>query len=385
MLGFQNILNSNLVVLSFIIYIISIVLVIYLNPLNVATNYSQIVNSFFVIVGILNLLLYILFKYRQPGTAFQTVPVIFRALSSMIFLLLVSSVIFVIGYFIFLKFSLLGSLVTVLNIGIVVGILAMVYKLWFSKLKPGVLNNELRLLQLIIFYLPCLLIDLVDYIKYQFKITTKTTWLILLIELIIVILRFSIPQLYKKFSAHNGTIALKGPVYLNKHTDIGVFQNLIKTESSTNTLEKSPFDYNYALSSWIWINPEPPSTSPAYNESTSLLNYGDILQINLNKTVLEIKAATTNDATLNNSLVTVYKTNMFPYQKWNNIVMNYAGGTLDVFINNKLVSSTENITPIMEYSNVSCGSSNGIHGGIKDVMYYNKVLSRNKIHSIYNF
>ena len=85
-----------------------------------------------------------------------------------------------------------------------------------------------------------------------------------------------------------------------------------------------------------------------------------------------------------NNQIKIYELKNVPYQKWNNIIFNYDGGTLDIFINNKLVSSTINITPIMYYNIVTSGATNGINGGIKDIIYYDKVLSKNDIYSIYS-
>ena len=34
------------------------------------------------------------------------------------------------------------------------------------------------------------------------------------------------------------------------------------------------FDYQYAISAWIYINSDAPNTSEAYNKYTSILNFG---------------------------------------------------------------------------------------------------------------
>ena len=66
-------------------------------------------------------------------------------------------------------------------------------------------------------------------------------------------------------------------------------------------------------------------------------------------------------------------------------MINYDRGTLDVFVNNKLVSSMKNIVPYMKYDQITIGQEPGINGGITDVIYYSDVLSRDKINNLYIF
>ena len=80
---------------------------------------------------------------------------------------------------------------------------------------------------------------------------------------------------------------------------------------------------------------------------------------------------------------TVYKTKNFPLQKWNHIIINYDGGTLDVFINNKLVISNKNISPKIDYETIHIGSNNGVHGGIRDVQYFKDPLTKREIDFLY--
>jgi hypothetical protein len=82
-------------------------------------------------------------------------------------------------------------------------------------------------------------------------------------------------------------------------------------------------------------------------------------------------------------LKTLYETKDIKYQKWNNIVVNYDAGTMDVFINGLLVSSTPEIAPYMTYENVIVGQENGIQGGICNVVYYKHILSAGKINTAY--
>ena len=43
-------------------------------------------------------------------------------------------------------------------------------------------------------------------------------------------------------------------------------------------------------------------------------------------------------------------------QKWNNVVVNYDGGILDIYMNGNLVSSSKNVLPkIEEHANIIIG------------------------------
>ena len=66
----------------------------------------------------------------------------------------------------------------------------------------------------------------------------------------------------------------------------------------------------------------------------------------------------------------IFETTDFPLQVWNNIVINYNGGTLDIFINKKLVSSTNNVVPYMSYDQITVGEEDGVSGGACNITYF---------------
>jgi len=80
----------------------------------------------------------------------------------------------------------------------------------------------------------------------------------------------------------------------------------------------------------------------------------------------------------------IYQMDSMPLQKWNHIVMNFDSGTLDLFINNKLVISKPNVLTRMKSRELLAGSENGFEGGIRNVTYFPYTLSKQEIELFYN-
>ena len=76
-----------------------------------------------------------------------------------------------------------------------------------------------------------------------------------------------------------------------------------------------------------------------------------------------------------------------PSQKWNHIVFNYFENNVDLFINGNLERSMDlKNNPILQLptDNISVGDTNGIHGSICNLVYYNNPMTQTKISQIYN-
>lgn len=168
-------------------------------------------------------------------------------------------------------------------------------------------------------------------------------------------------------------ILLHKPVYTDIKKIIGNFENL-KGDLGT-------YNYQYGISAWVYLHEQPPSKSYAHTKFTSIINYGDKPNIlfNPSKGMLRI----TNKVGLNDTEI-MYQTKNISLQKWNNIVINYDGGTLDVFLNGELVASKNNIIPYMSYDLVTSGSKDGISGGTCSIVYYSGPLGKRQIDFFYN-
>ena len=290
---------------------------------------------------------------------------------------------FYLAVFLFKKISQLDNLFSILKfIGkmiLLVGSLAVV----FLALKT--LKDSDNLIMKLIFYIPCLFIEFADYLKKEFKLTSSTVWIILGMELLVVLLMYGLPKLYQYIADRNSVVLLKKPVYLTKKYSLATFDELNKKVNKTMYKDRK---YSYSISAWYYINPQPPNTSGAYVTWTPIINYTNkpVLEYYGLENTLRVRTEVPSDKDSNeeNVLATVYSTSDIDFQKWNNIVFNYDGASLDIFSNGELVATHAHISPFMATDNIVLGTNNGIHGGICNVRYYTSALTKSDIKNTYN-
>lgn len=366
-----------------IVYIILAILYFKMNPFKLATNY-KVISIFTTLFGLSILFIVMYFvnqKEKAQGPQFIAEPStsLSKLLSQFIFSIFMFGIAIgvIIGIiYLFKNVPLLASVILYsINILIIVGALAFLYKLTPSFKRPK--NPWLQLFLDIILFLPCLLTDFIDYLKYEYSITTKPIIIIFLIEVILVALKFVIPKLLGYIIHHDGIVLLDGSSKLSEKNTLGNYE----TMHGNNISKGAPnYKYNYAISFWFYIDPQPNSTNPSYSKNTNILSYGDKPKISYNAKNNELIITCLNGK----EEKVVYKQNNVPYQKWTNIIFNYQGGTLDIFMDDKLISSTPGIVPYMNYDNITTGEINGVYGLVSNVMYFKNALSRNKISWTYN-
>jgi hypothetical protein len=194
---------------------------------------------------------------------------------------------------------------------------------------------------------------------------------------------------------------IDNPIYINSEQILASYQNLNNGSNydlNYDSTKNEDFNYTYAISFWVYIDAVSPSMSAAYNRYTSLLSYGgkpnvlykgadNTLMITMDNTSApksNYKPSVPFDIDESGNRIIYVKKDLL-LQKWNNIIINYNGGTLDVFLNGELVKSSIEVVPYMKYDTLTVGSKNGIRGGICSVDYFNKSLNIQQIYYLYNF
>ena len=170
------------------------------------------------------------------------------------------------------------------------------------------------------------------------------------------------------------------PIYTDSEA---IFSNDNEDHSFTS-------NYNYSLSFWLFIHDSQSNTDGYCN----ILNYGDkpLIEYDENIHSLRVKIIQTvgdnEEAVEEEKIILETKDNsknILPLQRWNNIVINYNGGIMDIFINKELVAHKIKIIPHMKHDRIRIGQTNGMAGGICNVIYYPEVLTKTEIDSKYEY
>jgi len=264
-----------------------------------------------------------------------------------------------------------------LDLVILAGIVGVAYLLLRPVIKAGKTpEGRASLLTLagkIVLYLPCLMIQIADWFKYQYSITTNTTWVLLAIEGALLALRFLLPMAIKWAAQQSDSKQLlKGPRFLDEETTVGTM-DILHPDGKRN--------YEYSISCWFWITPQPPNTRRAYTKYTNIISFGD--QPSVEYMGLDDVLRVTYKKS-EGRVATVYETSNVPMQRWNNLVLNFDKGNMDVFLNGELVGSEPGVAPFMSFENIRVGEAKGIVGGVCNVTYSPKITHSRAIEFSYN-
>lgn len=445
---------SHLAKLEFIQYLLLIGLLYFYNPFEINTKYPVFSKLLILIIAFTYVILFIFIKMKVEAA--EDVDLISPTETTILMqfmVVLVSFFFFMLAikglFWLLINTKLMKLFHNMMTLFIIIGVLGIVYlvaKKTINKAKNAQGKSFLKLVLKIVMYLPCLLADIAEYIKYEFNLTTKPVWILCGIEAGFVGLWILLPFLFDKIVNLSGVKLLNEPVNLNMEMTIGNFNTTsnpndeaksidqqysdmvnakakadIEAEDDTKQEYTDPnvpknkylawiyngiknftwlkiefknhpqytdyntarFSYKYAISGWFYINPQPPNTSTAYSVYTNILNYGEKVKIEYNGKLSSLRvmaavANTANDAE-KNMMTEVYQTNEVIYQKWNNIVINYADGYMDVFLNGVLVGSRPGVLPYMSFDTIVVGARDGIIGGMCNVNYYKDVLNEKTI------
>ncbi len=369
--------------------------------------------------------------------------------------------------------------------------------------------SYLNVIYLLVLYIPCLFLDGLRFLNKEFKIAKNETILLLVILLVLCVLYFVYPIIYKNFAYRNSTLLLNKPKDLNFITELGHTKDLKTHKESKNPFEKAykkkkiyskktlatkneldniskemkelcwdlsandigyvindnkecgdstdinlageckkimnldpeyhierinsdvdkreaieckMYDLynkkqklqtsynvfleedlkdkdnkkdkdennkvvnkvinNYSISFWLYIEPRQENVN---NYWTSIIDFGEKIKVsytiigtNLNLLEFKIKNG-------KNEYEVFHVQSNIKSQRWNNFVLVYNDHIMDIFLNTKLMSSTQNLKVTDNNGIITIGDNNGISGRICNLFYYYGDMDINKIKENYKY
>ena len=349
-------------------------------------KFSIITNYAIIIGGVLLLLAQLFKKTTVLGAAGQSTTTQIMQLAKHILSLFLG--LFIVGILLYYVFniSFYSEFFTfILTSTIAVTGLYLIYRATKgTAFVQSILRNRyVSILYHLIFYIPCVLFDSIEALVFDVKNTSSFIYWILVAEIALIALYKILPALKAKIFTHDSTVLLNKPIYTDKKTTIGTFENLKDKQKKTGASgENDEFKYNYGLSAWIFLDNVGKNYNAKSNEFTSVLSYGEKPAIQYNPSSQTFRIITKEGM---DGIKIVYETSDIPIQRWNHVVVNYDGGNTDVFVNSKLVASIPGVIPYMTHDNVVVGEEDGIPGGVANVQYYDAPLNKVQIDTIYEY
>ena len=300
-----------------------------------------------------------------------------HGLSILLGLVLSGLLIYTLAYYIGHSANVTSIVLNMLLIAILLGLL---HKTVFVKLPVGNAkkNALIQLVSSTLFYLPCLLNSGFD--KAGQWATGQQgdagSWMMLLVAICLLTAYFRGPSLLNQLSSQGGKQLVLQPIHLDKQTTLGSYLDLHGEKDKSKK-----YDYQYALSCWVYLDAMPPNTNPHYNTYTPLLDFGGKPRIAYHARANALKV-TMLDKEGREKLV--YKQVNVLLQKWNHIIVNYSGGTLDIFLNGQLVKSKPGVVPYYTYDTLTIGENDGVKGGMCNVVYFDHALNASNVYTLYH-
>ena len=433
----------------FVVFLFVIVLLYFVNPGEIMTNYGGPVLFISLFIGIIMMILITIYQYYlanpSKGNLFKGEQGFLTYLLKAVYIL---SALAISGGLIYWALNMMGVFEQnaskpeswghiIFNLLLFCAMLSIIYKLANAG---GFLdkNPYYRLALNIILYIPCLLVSLTNYIRqlivpHTSGMPTPTLgsppkpfeYIMLVLSLLLLICYFiwfylGKPLLRTTYLKQGGQQLVNQPIQTDILSNIASFQSLSGTDK---------FNYQYAISFWFYLDSFSPSTNASYLKVVPILSFGDnpsIKYSSSNNTLYitvkqqsgetyvidyihekenEINPETSkkwksvqekitdaiekvkeipfgNDIDAEGNRI-IYKQTDVLLQKWNHVVLNYNGGTLDVFYNGKLVKSAIEVVPYMKMDMLTVGTENGIHGNVANLIYFKNPLDILTINTLY--
>lgn len=248
-----------------------------------------------------------------------------------------------------------------------------------------------------IIFIPCLIDDFMEYLKGEFARTSNITYGLLGIQTLLIATFIGLPYLLSSPLKGQSFPIMNEANFFDKRNGIGkkqidftIFKDVYGYDNDDAiTIDNSKYNdytvgkHKFTLSMWIYLNQQDSIISSS--RDLDLFSYGSDSHPSVKYSGVENGKNKLNLKLSGNDELNAFEVNI-ESQKWNNIVFNYNGNIVDIFINGDLVKSHNIIgnLEINQYDMLTYGSNDEVDGAICNIKYYKNPLSKYQIVNIFN-
>jgi len=424
----------------FVFFIIFVMILYFVNPWGLMTNYGGPVIFFTLFVGIVMVIMITIYQYflanPSKGYLLDDTPTLLAFIMKGLYVLAALGISFGLIYGALKIMGVFNQDASqadnwghiIFNLLVLCVMLGIIYRLANAG---GFLdkNPYYRLVLNTLLYIPCLLVSIVNMVSQVLGFSKGTRGLPKPFEIKMLILGlvllgsyflwffFAKHYIQSAYLKQGGKQLINQPVPTDVLTNVASYQELSETDK---------FDYQYAMSFWFYLDSFPPK---AYNKVVPILLYGENpsikysstnntlyitvkqktdsthvvdyiqekeieikpetidkwknVQENINNTIEQVKSMPFGNEIDADGHRIIYKHPDVLLQKWNHVLLNYNGGTLDVFYNGELVKSAIEVVPYIKFDMLTVGTDNGVSGNVANLMYFKKPLDYYTVNTLY--
>lgn len=235
---------------------------------------------------------------------------------------------------------------------------------------PGIIMRML-------FFIPCMLADFFDFLMGQLAASPFVVYALIMIEILLILAYFYMPKLAQMYADKEGHKIINKPELLKKEKRLISYSELMAAQKVPINSE-TKIKNEYAFSMWFYIVRLPQNQSP-YNKDATIfefVNQHPKITYNGKDNLCKVQFS---------PVAADNRTFKITMQKWVHCVVSYSVNNVDIFINGELVATAPRTindrTEISDY--VVVGQDAGLHGGICNIVHYNRSLLKIEIDQLY--
>jgi hypothetical protein len=123
----------------------------------------------------------------------------------------------------------------------------------------------------LLFFIPCLFIDFIQFIKNEMKITANNIYILFILELLLILGYLYLPKLLKKIALANGIVILKDSMFLHKEFLLTNDKIIQLPKNTKDVNEPSKYRQNFAISMWVYVDPQSKSFK-SYSKECNIID-----------------------------------------------------------------------------------------------------------------